>query len=93
MLAAARAAARPGAGGARADATADEHLDASLPHVAGDYMGEHWLATFALLAVAGLTCSRIREEEFGAPGWIRTSGLKIRSLVLYPAELRARVRL
>jgi hypothetical protein len=34
---------------ARAAATA--HLDASLPHVAGDYMGEHWLATFALLAL------------------------------------------
>jgi len=34
-----------------ARATADEHLDASLPHVAGDYMGEHWLATFALLAL------------------------------------------
>jgi len=31
--------------------TADVHLDASLPHVAGDYMGEHWLATFALLAL------------------------------------------
>jgi hypothetical protein len=31
--------------------TADIHLDASLPHVAGDYMGEHWLATFALLAL------------------------------------------
>ena len=31
--------------------TADEHLDASLPHVTGDYMGEHWLATFALLAL------------------------------------------
>jgi hypothetical protein len=31
--------------------TADTHLDASLPHVAGDYMGEHWLATFALLAL------------------------------------------
>lgn len=30
---------------------ADEHLRASLPHVAGDYMGEHWLATFALLAL------------------------------------------
>jgi len=30
---------------------ADVHLDASLPHVAGDYMGEHWLATFALLAL------------------------------------------
>jgi TorA maturation chaperone TorD len=27
------------------------HLGASLPHVTGDYMGEHWLATFALLAL------------------------------------------
>jgi hypothetical protein len=27
------------------------HLAASLPHVAGHYMGEHWLATFALLAL------------------------------------------
>ncbi|WP_322046694.1 DUF2891 domain-containing protein [Paraburkholderia sp. J67] len=27
------------------------HLDAALPHVAGDYMGEHWLATFATLAL------------------------------------------
>jgi hypothetical protein len=34
-----------------ARAAADAHLDASLPHVAGDYMGEHWLATFALLAL------------------------------------------
>ncbi|HZG10301.1 MAG TPA: DUF2891 domain-containing protein [Allosphingosinicella sp.] len=33
--------------------TAGDHLDASLPHVAGDYMGEHWLATFALLALEG----------------------------------------
>jgi len=31
-------------------AAAEEHLAASLPHVAGDYAGEHWLATFALLA-------------------------------------------
>ena len=31
--------------------TADRHLEASLPHVAGDYMGEHWLATFAMLAL------------------------------------------
>lgn len=30
---------------------ADRHIAASLPHVAGDYMGEHWLATFALLAL------------------------------------------
>jgi hypothetical protein len=32
-------------------AAADAHLAASLPHVAGDYMGEHWLASFALLAL------------------------------------------
>lgn len=32
-------------------ARAAAHLDASLPHVAGDYMGEHWLASFALLAL------------------------------------------
>ncbi len=30
---------------------AQAHLDASLPHVAGDYMGEHWLASFAVLAL------------------------------------------
>ncbi len=28
------------------------HLDASLPHLAADYAGEHWLATFALLALS-----------------------------------------
>ncbi len=38
-------------GRAKALATAQDHLDASLPHVTGDYMGEHWLATFALLAL------------------------------------------
>lgn len=30
----------------------DAHLKASLKHVAGDYMGEHWLASFALLALS-----------------------------------------
>lgn len=30
---------------------AEQHLAASLPHVSGDYMGEHWLASFALLAL------------------------------------------
>jgi hypothetical protein len=33
-------------------AAAQRHLAATLPHIAGDYMGEHWLATFALLALA-----------------------------------------
>ena len=37
----------------RALDAADAHLEASLPHVTGDYMGEHWLATFALLALQG----------------------------------------
>lgn len=27
------------------------HIDAALPHVTGDYMGEHWLASFALLTL------------------------------------------
>ncbi len=30
------------------------------------------------------------QEVIGAPGTIRTSGPQIRSLMLYPAELRAR---
>jgi len=34
-----------------AEAAADKHLACAMPHVAGDYMGEHWLASFALLAM------------------------------------------
>ena len=30
-----------------------QHLEASLAHVAGDYMGEHWLATYAVMALLG----------------------------------------
>ncbi|HEY6577734.1 MAG TPA: DUF2891 domain-containing protein [Rhizomicrobium sp.] len=39
--------------GARAviEQTIARHLDSALPHVTGDYMGEHWLASFALLAL------------------------------------------
>jgi Protein of unknown function (DUF2891) len=29
----------------------DRHLDSALTQVTGDYMGEHWLASFALLAM------------------------------------------
>ena len=36
-----------------AEAASERHLAASLPHVTGDYMGEHWLASFALLALVG----------------------------------------
>ncbi len=41
----------PVAGPARA--AAERHLASSLPHIGDDYMGEHWLATFALLALGG----------------------------------------
>jgi hypothetical protein len=41
----------PGRLSERARAAALAHLNASLPHVAGDYAGEHWLATFATLAL------------------------------------------
>jgi hypothetical protein len=30
---------------------AQNHLTVGLPHIAGDYMGEHWLASFAVLAL------------------------------------------
>ncbi len=33
------------------EATIRTHLASALGHVAGDYMGEHWLASFALLAL------------------------------------------
>lgn len=41
----------PDEAGAVANRAADEHLAAALRHIAGDYMGEHWLASFALLAL------------------------------------------
>lgn len=33
---------------------AEAHFAVALPHVTGDFMGEHWLATFAMLALEGL---------------------------------------
>jgi len=34
------------------DASAEEHLQATLPHLSnGEYVGEHWLASFAVLAL------------------------------------------
>jgi hypothetical protein len=36
---------------ARLEAAAEAHLAAAMPHLSGDYMGEHWLASFALLAL------------------------------------------
>jgi hypothetical protein len=41
----------PPAERAVAESAAAAHLAAALPHISGDYMGEHWLASFALLAL------------------------------------------
>ncbi len=35
-----------------AAAAAQHHIAAALPHIAADYMGEHWLATYAVMALA-----------------------------------------
>ena len=37
--------------GAAALQSAAVHLEASLPHIGDDYVGSHWLATFAMLAL------------------------------------------
>ncbi len=37
------------------DHAAERHLTSALAQVAGDYMGEHWLGTFALLALEAAT--------------------------------------
>lgn len=36
------------------------HLAAAMPHLAGDYMGEHWLSSFALLALLGDPLPNVR---------------------------------
>lgn len=36
---------------ARLLASGEVHLNAAMDHIVGDYMGEHWLASFALLAL------------------------------------------
>lgn len=43
-----------GATGRVLEAAAADHLAVALDEVAGDYMGEHWLASFALLALTGV---------------------------------------
>jgi hypothetical protein len=45
------AAAAPPSLRAKLEDAAERHLTAALPHLADHYMGEHWLASFALLAL------------------------------------------
>ena len=43
----------------------EEHLEAGMPHVVGgDYAGEHWLASFALLALSAAT---LKSQSGGMP--------------------------
>jgi hypothetical protein len=35
----------------RIEGAVSDHFESAMPHITGDYMGEHWLATFALLAL------------------------------------------
>ena len=49
----------PGADAQLLGDAAQRHVHAALPHLADDYMGEHWLASFAVLALdheAGVSC-------------------------------------
>ncbi len=39
-------------------AVAQRHIAASLPHIGEDYMGSHWLASFALLALEQPACDK-----------------------------------
>jgi hypothetical protein len=39
----------------RAVNAAQRHLSLALPSITGDYVGEHWLATYALLALRAVT--------------------------------------
>jgi hypothetical protein len=64
-------------------------------------MNERRKAPKAALSPTGLNHHRIRAEKIaataafggnGAPGRIRTHDPQIRSLVLYPAELRAQLK-
>ena len=40
--------------------SAEEHFAAALPHVAGHYMGEHWLTTFAFPALSAGIAQRLQ---------------------------------
>ena len=48
--------------GALARKASETHLRASLPFLAGHYMGQHWLATFALLALRPPVSGKARGE-------------------------------
>jgi hypothetical protein len=43
-----------------ASTSAERHISASLPAITGHYMGEHWLATYALLALTAAGREQIR---------------------------------
>jgi hypothetical protein len=60
-----------------------------LPHDPGQMIAICLLALFRATPLAGKIVAKCLRKN-GAPGTIRTSDPQIRSLMLYPAELRAR---
>ena len=64
----------------RAEAAAEAHLEAGLSHLAADYMGEHWLASFAMLAVgAEPACGQelaTRQQRHEVESPVRLGGAK-----------------
>jgi len=50
----------------RAENTIARHLDSALGHIAGDYMGEHWLASFAALALDPCAAGWDRRKRWAA---------------------------
>jgi hypothetical protein len=62
----------PPAESAVAESAAANHLASALPHIAGDYMGEHWLASFALLAL--LQPGECGVQSADVPGADRSPG-------------------
>jgi hypothetical protein len=68
------------------------HLYSPLPLAREDDDGVHVRPLVLRACASALAAGRCASaSENGAPGRIRTCDLKIRSLLLYPAELRARV--
>jgi hypothetical protein len=71
-----------------------DHLEAGLAFIAGDYMGEHWLATFAVLAIdERQVClrafGRFRASAFDPmwpPGSVGTERDKRQWLQSYPSR-------
>jgi RimJ/RimL family protein N-acetyltransferase len=65
-------------------AAIDAHLASALDHIAGDYMGEHWLASFATLALDPYAVDPVPGD---AAARIETSRLVLRRMTMDDAPV------